>query len=144
MRRSLTRKLNIYNKSYAQLLTHHSLVQQTASVQNSHIRQGTRYTSRQLRWGTSLYYVSIFLDFFWPTHYVSINTVINISKHLPGPPSPFADVIYRWFLGLYQSITLLSKFRGHVVMLNSGVKFVQKVKISLLRPPWIYFSLFIL
>ena len=35
VRRSLTRKLNIYNKSYAQLLTHHSLVQQTDSVQSS-------------------------------------------------------------------------------------------------------------
>ena len=30
--------------------------------------------------GPSLYYVSIFLDFFWPTHYVSINTVLNVIK----------------------------------------------------------------
>ena len=30
--------------------------------------------------GPSIYYVSIILDFFWPTHYVSINIVLNVSK----------------------------------------------------------------
>ena len=48
--------------------------------------------------GPSMYYVSTFLDFFWPTHptfYVSINTVLNISKNIYflNPPSQ-ADVIY--------------------------------------------------
>ena len=28
--------------------------------------------------GSSIYYVSIFLDSFWPTHYVSINTVLGL------------------------------------------------------------------
>jgi hypothetical protein len=46
---------------------------------------------------TGVYYVSIFLDFSdSPTHYVSINTVLNVSKndHFPTPPThPFADVI---------------------------------------------------
>ena len=38
--------------------------------------------------GPSLYYVSIFLDSFWPT-YVSINTELNVSKncHFPTPPT---------------------------------------------------------
>ena len=33
-----------------------------------------------------------------PTHYVSIYTVLNVSKycHFLNPPSPFADVIYGW------------------------------------------------
>ena len=48
------------------------------------------------------YYVSIFLDFSNPpTHYVSINTVLNVSKscHFWIPkPSPFADVKYGWSL----------------------------------------------
>ena len=40
-------------------------------------------------WGPYLYYVSIFLDFFWPTHYVGINTVLNICKngHFLTPPT---------------------------------------------------------
>lgn len=48
----------------------------------------------------SIYYLSTFLDLFWPTHYVNINTVLNVSKKLPffnqptNPPSSFADVIY--------------------------------------------------
>ena len=44
----------------------------------------------------SIYHVSIILSFFYPpTHYVSINTVLNVSKtdHFLDPPSPFADVI---------------------------------------------------
>ena len=42
-------------------------------------------------WGPSIYYVSTFLAFLGPTHYVSINTVLN-------KPSPFADKIYGWSL----------------------------------------------
>ena len=39
--------------------------------------------------GSFIYYVSIFLDSFWPTHYVSINTVLNDSKngHFLNPPT---------------------------------------------------------
>ena len=39
--------------------------------------------------GPSMYYVGITLCFFWPSHYVSINTVINISKtcHFLNPPT---------------------------------------------------------
>ena len=47
--------------------------------------------------GPSLYYVSIYLDFFWPTHYVSINTVLNFSKtgHFLDPPTQsLAKVIH--------------------------------------------------
>ena len=48
--------------------------------------------------GPSMYYVSTFLDFFVPsTHYVSINTLLDVRKYyhfLNLPPSPFADVIY--------------------------------------------------
>lgn len=41
--------------------------------------------------GPSLYYVSAFVDFFRPTHYVSINTVMNASKnyHLLNPPNKY-------------------------------------------------------
>ena len=42
------------------------------------------------------------LDFFWPTHYVSINTVLNVSKtgnFLDPPTESFADVIYGWSQG---------------------------------------------
>ena len=34
-----------------------------------------------LRMELSIYYVSIFLDFFWPTH-VIINTVLNVRKNV--------------------------------------------------------------
>ena len=36
---------------------------------------------------------------FWPTHYVSIDTILNVSKtgHFLDPPTQaFADVIYGW------------------------------------------------
>ena len=42
----------------------------------------------------------------------------------PGTPASYR-------LGLYQSITSLSKFMSYVVMLNPGVKFVQKGKTSM-------------
>ena len=54
--------------------------------------------------GPFIYYVSIILDFFWPTHYVSRDTVLNVSKnyHFLDPPTQFnADVIYGCFLLLY-------------------------------------------
>ena len=41
--------------------------------------------------GPSLYYVSIFVAFLDPTHLVSINTVLNVSKtgHFPDLPTQF-------------------------------------------------------
>jgi len=56
--------------------------------------------------GPSIYYVSIISDFFWPTHYVSIHKVVNVSKavHFLDPPSLFADVINGWSL-TPQSVT---------------------------------------
>ena len=48
--------------------------------------------------GPSIRYVITFLDVFETTHYVSINTVLNVSKKLPisVPIPPSADVIYGW------------------------------------------------
>ena len=46
--------------------------------------------------GDHLYITSANFWPFWtpPTHLISINTVVNVSKS--GPPSPCADVIYGW------------------------------------------------
>ena len=50
--------------------------------------------------GPSIYYVSIILDALWPTHWVSLKSVLNVSKtgHFLDSTSPFADIIYEWTL----------------------------------------------
>ena len=50
--------------------------------------------------GPSMYCVSVILNFFSPTHYVSLNTVLNVRKtgHFLNSPSPLADAIYGWQL----------------------------------------------
>jgi hypothetical protein len=63
-----------------------------------------KHKKKFLPWGLSIYYVSIILDFFWPSHYrnkISIDLVLNISKmgHFLDPPTQsFADVINGWSL----------------------------------------------
>ena len=44
-------------------------------------RREGRWNILYFYYGPSLYYVSIFIEFFRPTHYVSINTVLNASKY---------------------------------------------------------------
>ena len=54
--------------------------------------------------GPSIYYVSTFLYFFWPTHPPSMPALIKyqtsakIAILWTHPPSPFADIIYVWSL----------------------------------------------
>ena len=72
--------------------------------------------------GPSIYYVSISLDFFWPTHYVSINTVVvNVSKtgSFLDPPPPTHPILYWhdiWIDGPYYEVLL--KFTNTVSMLT--------------------------
>ena len=46
--------------------------------------------------GSSLYYVSIFLEFFWPTHYVSINKVPVHYCHFCKNLSINSETIFAW------------------------------------------------
>mgnify|MGYP001188671193 CR=1 FL=1 len=50
--------------------------------------------------GPSIYYVSIMSDFFWPTDqlYVSMKTVMIVSKFFRPTHTVFVDVIYGWSL----------------------------------------------
>ena len=56
--------------------------------------------------GTSMYYVGINLDFFWPTH--STERQQNWQFIRPTQPSLLSDVIYGWSLKMAM-VPLLSK-----------------------------------
>ena len=70
------------------------------------------YTSATLGKRPSMYYVSINLDWCWPTHYVNISSStllhINTTGHFLNPPSLFVDVIYGWSPCDHSFITYLS------------------------------------
>ena len=48
--------------------------------------------------GPSIYYVRIILDFFWPTHPLCINIVLNGQQNCQFSRSTHPDVIYGWSL----------------------------------------------
>ena len=56
--------------------------------------------------GTSIYYVGIILDFFWPTH--STEREKNCPFISPTQPILFSDVIYGWSLKM-EMVQSLSK-----------------------------------
>ena len=87
-----------------------------SKVKSIFLRMGLnwKYISRQnhLYWtGPSLYYVSIVLTFLNPTHLISINIILNVSKtgqFLDPPTQSITDVIYRWSLSVICFSTKIS------------------------------------
>ena len=88
--------------------------------------------------GPSLYYVRIFLDFFWPTYYVNINTAMNVGQNGYFPNPPTRSVWWR-NVGMVPNIMLLAV----IAMLHFQNFKLQETKLDYvclnmndLKKPW--------